>query len=170
MSLTTLMMTRPRHRIKANSPNPWVYRFQGGAGWLPGDSSALSPFPDFFKSLADLLMYFEITVATTLWGAIQVYSLNGVSPNTAVLVCPGSGSIGYTSFYMAPAQAGECWYYLINWLGAAPNPNVGPTLTAAQAQKAGVSYVGISAEGPGNPVACAWGLPSPDPSKFTLIG
>jgi len=129
------------HKPSGGSSNvQWLWK--GGACWPKGtDVSGYPPYG--FKSLADFLLFFELTQPD--YG--QPYSLNGVSTNWAVAVqLPGSGPAGtLTEFllYLAPHQAPQFWYYLQNNIGCLPPLNNGPVLSGNEAKALGVSYVGI---------------------------
>ncbi len=143
-------------------------KVQGGAGWIGPTQFHL--LPDFFKPLADLLVYYEITIQSTAIGNYEVYSLNGVSTSTAIAAYDAGA--GWFVLYMPAAQGSLGWYYLLNWFGFPPPPTVGPELTTAQASEMGAAYVAIS-QGGTSSLGIMNGIFTPTPlnlSKFTLVG
>jgi hypothetical protein len=125
----------------SNAPVQWFW--QRGAGWPfaqdASPSAGVAPYA--FRSLADLLMFFEITRT----GFGQPYALKGASPNLVVAVWPGPQQNQVNAFmlYMAPQHTSQYWYYLLNNFGCSPPLNVGPLISADEARQIGASYVGI---------------------------
>jgi hypothetical protein len=123
-----------------NTSNPQWW-WSGGACW-PNKADAIPSnwdYPYAFKSLADLLLYFEITC--TEFG--QPYSMDGASTSLVIGVSADAVASGSFCLYMSPQHASQYWYYLLNNWGCSPPLGVGPVISASEAQKIGASYVGI---------------------------
>jgi hypothetical protein len=115
--------------------------WQGGAGW--GGGYGAVGLPDFLKSLANLLLFFEITApSTSVGGGWQVYSLNGVSTSSAISVY-NENPFPCFALYVT-ALAGPCWYYLLNWFAYNPPASVGPVCSATYLKEIGALYVAVS--------------------------
>jgi hypothetical protein len=122
----------------SHSPTPGLggellLTFKSGAGFLAAPNNVL---PAAFKSLHDVKVYFKG------FGPVgyHVYSMNGVSPSTAICVLTivgrllptgrGGGSAGSVQglLYTSPSAYNNAWYYLTNFLTASPGPLTGPVV------------------------------------------
>lgn len=129
--------TARNYSQEKHSKQKWYW--QGGAGW-PSQGMSSESLPYLFKSLGDLLVYWEMGAA--FWG-FEVYTLNGVSPSLALCVMNSADKWGYGALYIAPSHATEFWYYLYS-LGCPPSLNAGPVVSSSAAHSLGASYVSIS--------------------------
>ena len=146
-----------------------------GAGFRAGDISSAGGVPGSapaaFDSLGSFLIFWEITAQPVciLFGLVKYlpYELKGVSTATALCVVTAalsSGSVFDGVLYMAPSSVSSCWYYLLNWMGMAATPSVGPCVTLPAS---GAQYVAVSPTGPGGPTVL--GDIKPVMSKLTKL-
>jgi hypothetical protein len=151
---------KPDHDKKSGDD---LLTYRSGAGFLAAPNNRS---PVVFKSLGNLLAYWEFVSFDPSSGRPVVYSLNGVHPSTAVCVChlplfqtdpKWAGLGGQWALYMEPDAARHAWYYLTVFLKAAPGINMGPAVKGLKA----VSHVAI-VNNPGH-------LGSPD-NKYHLTG
>src|SRR5258708_4840422 len=90
--------------------------YRSGAGFLAAPHDV---YPVAFKSLGDLLAYWEFHVFYHHWGGRpKTYSLNSVHPSTAICVSlapdlyKGDLSLLPWILYTAPGAVQHAWYYL----------------------------------------------------------
>lgn len=101
-----------------------------GVGYVPGDGT-----PAAFKSLAELVIFFELKAPSALLipGPFHVYSFNSVSPHIAVCACWND----VWQLYMATESAHNGWYYLNAYLKTEPpaQPGAGPVVEGLKTYK-----------------------------------
>jgi hypothetical protein len=128
-----------------------IVKWSSGAGYRQADI-----LPAAFMSLGDFLIFWEINSPSTM----VPYSLNGVSPTTALCALANVGQsttvqgmvVNPTKgiLYMAPSLTKSCWYYLQDWFGVSAGLSVGPAAT--NFLLGNPQYIAISPTGPGGSI------------------
>jgi hypothetical protein len=132
--------------------------------------------PAAFQSLADLLLFYQVTFPQQMNAQTQIYSLNGISTQYAIAVYAGQPPFTPSSavllyLHLAASHCPQFWYYLLNYCGISPPAAAGPVVTQSQAWGAGVSYVGISNQAGNATLLGFWepGLKPVNPLQVTQI-
>jgi len=146
--------------------------YKSGGGFLPAPNNV---WPAAFKSLHNLTLWWKNN------GGV-VYSINSVSPNTAICVYlsaalisgfttmagkvtfPWVPSTTYWALYMAPSTANNASHYLITYLKAPGGARTGPAVTGLRVAQ----YVIICNNPSLGWVDNWWFCCSPDTKKLTL--
>jgi hypothetical protein len=137
--------------------------YSSGAGFLPAPANQT---PAAFRSLAQLLLFWEITAqSVTGFSSGTPYSINGVPVHTAICVHTTHAFTEGWLLFMAPWAAHSAWYYMATYLNLIPGIESGPVVKGSKVAK----YVAIKDQGNVG-VSCDWLFPcSPDMKKLTRL-
>lgn len=123
--------------------------YKSGGGFLPAPNNG--PLPAAFKSLNHLKSWWSTPGNYSSLGGSTVYSLNSVSPDTAIIVLPDSPlplpplpdpkainpwlQPNYWLLYMAPSVTGFAHHYITTYLKAPVLAGTGPVVKGLKIAK-----------------------------------
>ncbi len=132
------LVAAARNKIAPVPSGDAALTYQYGAGYVPFLYDSFYSEPVAFRSLADLLLFWEITARSENISGTP-YSINGVPTQTAICVKITYPTGDAWILYVAPSVANSGWYYMMNYLNVIPGIKTGPAVNGLKVAK----YVAI---------------------------